>query len=224
MPNPTSDSQDPQLLLRTLHDEKLGIERMADTIRLLQRLLAPMALSRAARIAMHSISSDCAHLLRTYHDLSESAAQQVLCTVELDLSSLIRRTTAHHAAYALARGIRLGFQCKPGALIAKVDPVLIERLLDNLLSNAINHTRRGGMVQVKLVLKGSAIQLSVRDNGSGIDRSLLPHIFDPYVTSRAGGSGLGLPNVKHIAELHHGSVRCASKLGIGTLMIVQLPL
>ncbi len=214
---------DPQLLLRVLHDEKLGIERMADSARVLQRMLRTLSLSRDAYIAMNSISTGCEHLLRAYRDLSETAAQQSIYPVELDLCALVRRVTAQHMATALTRSIRLSFRGPKHALCARVDPVLMERLLSNLISNALRHARRCGTVAVKLSHEGGEIRLSVRDNGQGVARQLLPHIFEPYVTGPGGGSGLGLSNVKNIAVLHGGSVRCHTRQGAGTLMVVTIP-
>lgn len=214
-----------QSLLRILHDEKLGVERMADSARLLRRILGPMALPEDANRAMCSITRGCAHLLQAYRELSETHAMRGLCPVRTNVTALVRRTAAQYMATALLRNVRLCCRCAPDDWEAELDPVLMERLLSNLIANALHHARRGGWVQVKLSRREDCLVLSVRDNGRGIAKSLLPRIFDPYVVGGPReGSGLGLANVQRIAALHGGSARCASREGVGTLMTVSIPL
>ncbi|HEX8922382.1 MAG TPA: ATP-binding protein, partial [Pyrinomonadaceae bacterium] len=101
----------------------------------------------------------------------------------------------------------------------------------NLLSNAIKFTPRGGRVQVRLERINSHIEIAVSDTGSGINPKFLPHVFDRFrqadqsTTREYGGLGLGLAIVRHLVELHGGTVRAESHgEGKGATFIVMLPL
>jgi signal transduction histidine kinase/CheY-like chemotaxis protein len=132
---------------------------------------------------------------------------------------------------AAARGVQL-----VTALDAATGPVLgdasrLQQVMWNLLSNAIKFTAKGGTVQVALQQVSSHIEISVADTGIGIEPEFLPHVFDRFrqaeaaTTRRHGGLGLGLSIVKHVIELHGGSVRAASPgVGQGARFVVQLPL
>jgi two-component system sensor histidine kinase ResE len=103
----------------------------------------------------------------------------------------------------------------------------IERLLDNLIENALRHTGSGGSVTVAARAHGRWLVFEVSDQGGGIPSEELPYIFDRFYRARSSdgtrGSGLGLAIVKAIAESHAGEVSVESKLGVGTTFRVELP-
>jgi CheY-like chemotaxis protein len=106
----------------------------------------------------------------------------------------------------------------------------LQQLASNLLSNAVKFTPERGQVQVTLLKNGERVQLVVRDNGLGISPEFLPHVFDRFTQAdttsarRAGGLGIGLALVRHIALLHGGQVRADSPgLGKGATFTVDLP-
>ncbi len=106
----------------------------------------------------------------------------------------------------------------------------LQQLASNLLSNAVKFTPERGVVQVSLQKNGERVQLVVKDNGLGIAAEFLPHVFDRFTQAdttsarRAGGLGIGLALVRHIALLHGGQVRADSPgLGKGATFTVDLP-
>jgi CheY-like chemotaxis protein len=110
------------------------------------------------------------------------------------------------------------------------DPVRLQQIVWNLLSNAVKFTGAEGVVRVVLSEQPSHVELSVSDNGEGIDPVQLPHLFeryrqaDPSPTRRHGGLGLGLAIVKDLVELHGGSVEAHSEgIGKGARFVVRLP-
>src|SRR3970282_1265328 len=110
------------------------------------------------------------------------------------------------------------------------DPGRLQQLVSNLLSNAVKFTQEKGQVHAKLLKNGERVQLVVRDNGQGISPEFLPHVFDRFTQAdttsarRAGGLGIGLALVRHIALLHGGQVRADSPgLGRGAPSTVDLP-
>src|SRR5207245_1440872 len=100
----------------------------------------------------------------------------------------------------------------------------------NLLSNAIKFTPKGGRIQVSLERVNSHLEVCVADNGQGIKPEFLPHVFERFrqadsaTTRRHGGLGLGLSIVKHLIELHGGSIRAKSAgEGRGATFCIELP-
>jgi signal transduction histidine kinase len=131
---------------------------------------------------------------------------------------------------AAAKGIRLEtlFDSTAGSISG--DPSRLQQVMMNLLSNAIKFTERGGKVEVLLERVDAYIEISVTDTGVGIRSEFVPFVFDRFrqadasTTRRHGGLGLGLSIVKHLVELHGGSVRVASRgEGQGATFAVQLP-
>jgi signal transduction histidine kinase/CheY-like chemotaxis protein len=132
---------------------------------------------------------------------------------------------------AAAKGIRLESLLDSTAGPISGDPNRMQQVMWNLLSNAIKFTARGGKVQVLLERVNSHIEVSVADTGAGIRPEFLPFVFDRFrqadasTTRRHGGLGLGLSIVKHLVELHGGSVRAHSPgEGAGATFTVNLPL
>ena len=112
------------------------------------------------------------------------------------------------------------------ALTVEADMRLLERMLFNLLGNAIKHTRPDGHITVSVRQEGPSAILTIVDDGEGIPKEKLPFIFDEfYKGSESGsGTGIGLALVKAVADLHHGSVHVDSTLGAGSTFTLRMPL
>jgi PAS domain S-box-containing protein len=130
-----------------------------------------------------------------------------------------------------ARGVRVQKVMDTGPVSIPGDPVRLQQVVWNLLSNAIKFTPRGGRVQVRSERVNSHLEIIVSDTGQGISADFLPHVFDRFrqadqKTSRQhGGMGLGLSIVRHLVELHGGTVRAASEgIGQGATFTVMLPI
>jgi signal transduction histidine kinase len=116
-------------------------------------------------------------------------------------------------------------------MVVPGDPDRLRQITWNLLANAVRFTPTGGRVRVRLTREGSGARLQVEDTGPGIDPAFLPYIFDPFrqadssMTRPHGGLGLGLAIVRHLVELHGGTV-AAESAGPhgGAVFTVRLPL
>ena len=114
---------------------------------------------------------------------------------------------------------------------AEVDPGQIGQVLHNILLNARQAMPEGGIIKVhaeNVDLKTAAgidsrVRISIRDYGCGIPDDVLPRIFDPYFTTKPGGSGLGLATAYAIIAKHGGNLSVESKSGDGTVFIIDLP-
>ncbi|HEY9501596.1 MAG TPA: PAS domain S-box protein [Pyrinomonadaceae bacterium] len=132
---------------------------------------------------------------------------------------------------AEAKGVRIQKIVDTGAVSVTGDPVRLQQIVWNLLSNAIKFTPRNGRVQIRLERVDSHVEIVVNDTGQGIEADFLPHVFDRFRqadqrTSRQhGGMGLGLAIVRHLVELHGGSVDARSPgEGQGATFTVLLPI
>jgi signal transduction histidine kinase/CheY-like chemotaxis protein len=131
---------------------------------------------------------------------------------------------------ARARAIRLEVSIDPRADLVSGDAGRLQQVIWNLLSNAIKFTASGGRVQVRLENAGSNVELTVTDDGPGIDPGFLPHVFERFrqadssSTRSHGGLGLGLAIVRHLVELHGGTVAAHNRPdGPGAVFRVRLP-
>jgi len=129
-----------------------------------------------------------------------------------------------------AKGIHIRKVLDPSAGPINGDPQRLQQIVWNLLSNAIKFTPKDGKVQVLLESVNSHVEISVADSGIGIDAQFLPHVFERFrqadasTTRRFGGLGLGLSIVKHLVELHGGTVGVKSAgENLGTTFSVRFP-
>ena len=112
------------------------------------------------------------------------------------------------------------------ALIVQGDPLRLQQVLSNLLTNASKYSDDGGWVRLLVAREGTSVTVRVQDGGHGIPREMLRRVFDPFVqaSAAAGGLGLGLTVVKRLVESHHGTVDARSEgPGAGTEFLVRLP-
>jgi len=130
-----------------------------------------------------------------------------------------------------AKGVRMQKVIDTGAISIPGDPARLQQVVWNLLSNAIKFTPRGGRVQIRSERVNSHLEIVVSDTGQGISADFLPHVFDRFrqadqKTSRQhGGMGLGLAIVRHLVELHGGTVNAISEgEGRGATFTVTLPI
>jgi len=106
------------------------------------------------------------------------------------------------------------------------DPGQIHQVLVNLTVNAMQALPEGGMITIRTALKGKNIEISVADNGIGMDPELIPKIFIPFFTTKEidQGTGLGLSVVHGIVTTHNGKIKVESKPGRGSVFRVSLPI
>ncbi|HKF75752.1 MAG TPA: HAMP domain-containing sensor histidine kinase [Candidatus Dormibacteraeota bacterium] len=143
---------------------------------------------------------------------------------DVDLDGLVHDTVAAFAATAEAAGIALTGDVDPAAATAHLDPARIRRVLSNLVSNALRHTRTGGSVRVAARPDGGSVVVTVADTGEGIPPELLPHVFERFVRAEGSpGSGLGLAIARDVVTAHGGSIDIDSSPGAGTTVRVSLP-
>ena len=146
----------------------------------------------------------------------------------VELASKIERTFRQEAA---ARGLELTVAAEPDLPKISSGASLLERMMENLVSNAIKYTPKGGSVIVEVVRKDAdRVQIRVKDSGIGIPEAEQSKLFQEFFRASnakkatRSGTGLGLALVKRAVERHNGSIRVDSQEGKGTTVLVDLPL
>jgi PAS domain S-box-containing protein len=149
----------------------------------------------------------------------------------IDLAPVVEAARDAVRPTAEAKGIQLRTSLAEGQCSIKGDSNRLRQVVWNLLLNAIKFTPRGGSVDANLHCQNSSVVLTVSDTGEGIEAEFLPHVFDRFrqaegsISRRQGGLGLGLAVVRHLVELHGGTVHAASEgKGKGATFTVELPL
>ena len=142
----------------------------------------------------------------------------------VDLSALIRRVVKQFEPLVHRDGIEIETRIADGCRIPG-NAELLERMVYNLIDNALRHTGEKRKIDVSLI-RGETITFEVRDYGEGIEESDLPHIWEKYYTKRQRGnksvSGLGLAIVKQIAEIHDAEYGVDSKKDEGSGFWIKL--
>jgi len=125
-------------------------------------------------------------------------------------------------------GIQLHLDLGEGLPRVQCDPSQIEQVLLALVMNAIDAMPRGGnlWLQTRVTPAGNALEIEVRDDGCGIPTEILAHMFEPFLTTKESGKGvgLGLAVSRSIVERHHGNIAVESEPGKGTTFFIRLPL
>ncbi len=155
--------------------------------------------------------------LLDYAKPTEISRQSLSCRELIDTSiRLVERD-------ALQKRVRIHALVEPENLALEVDPDRFAQILLNLYLNAIQAMNEGGTLSVEAVCEEGFVILKIADTGSGISPEDLPHIFDPYFTTKPKGVGLGLANVHKLVEAHGGRIEARSMPGNGTVFTIRIP-
>ncbi|MBE6238077.1 MAG: response regulator [Bacteroidales bacterium] len=144
----------------------------------------------------------------------------------VNISSLVKVVLSRHEWLFENKKITLGVDV-PEELVVEADQSKLEKIFDNLLSNAYKHTDIGGKVDIRASVAGETVCIVIEDNGAGIPEHKLPYIFERFFTGRSYdmySSGVGLSYVRSLVELHGGSISAESEFGRFTKIQVLLPL
>jgi signal transduction histidine kinase/CheY-like chemotaxis protein len=151
--------------------------------------------------------------------------------MRIDVPSAVAAAVESALPVAESKGLRIrsSIEALDGSFVG--DPGRFSQIVDNLLSNALKFTPRGGAIDVTLQQLGERLELRIADTGEGIPAEFLPHLFDRFrqgdssAARRFGGLGLGLALVKQLTELHGGTVEAKSEgISKGSTFVVRLPL
>lgn len=172
-----------------------------------------------------------AQLIEDIFDVARiSTGVLLLALREVEIVPLMRAGIEAIAPAAQAKGVCLEAELDPAVGTISADPERVQQIVLNLLSNAVKFTPRGGRIAIRAERREGSVRIQVSDTGQGIRADFLPFIFDRYrqadssVTRTHGGLGLGLAIVRHLVELHGGTITAESDgEGRGATFTVTLP-
>jgi two-component system CheB/CheR fusion protein len=230
-----ADRRKDEFMAMLSHELRNPLSPIRNSLFILER--APLGSEQAQR-AKAVITRQVEQLTRIVDDLLDvtrvSRGKLQVKRRPLELGELLRRTVEDHRLLIANAGLELDVRLPSRPLWVDGDPARLAQALGNVLANATKFTSRGGHILVALEESaapfGMAV-LRVRDDGVGIERALLPRLFEPFeqadrtLDRGRGGLGLGLALVKGLVEQHGGEVHAESDgPGKGAEFIIQLPL
>lgn len=226
------DERRRELLENVSHDLRTPLTSMQGYLEIL--LVREGQLSAAERLSYLQVANrQCERLGRLVQSLFEltklEAMDRARDSEVFPLPELVQDVVQKFELNAEKRGVRLDAGFDPDCPQVFGDIGLIERLLENLIENALRHTPAGGEVHVHIEPSADGVVLRIADTGEGIPADQLAGIFDRYYqvdrgeSGNTGSSGLGLAIVRRIIALHGGEISVESQPGQGTCFIVQLP-
>jgi signal transduction histidine kinase len=184
-----------------------------------------------------SLASETRRLRDILEDFLRFAGRLKLQREPTDLNALVDQVADFFAAQAQAAAIHIRTTLAARPAVAHVDGDLLKQALLNLMINAVHAMTaareksrpHGGAdelllrTQLRRVPGGSEIEIHVTDTGPGIDAAILPRLFEPYFSTRRGGTGLGLPTARRIVEEHGGRITVHTEPGRGSDFAIILP-
>ncbi len=173
------------------------------------------------------------HLLQLVDDVLDvsklEAGRVELQETEVEIPSVVRNATRVGQALAEKTGVKLREEISAGLPLIYGDARRLQQAVLNLVSNAVKFTPQGGEVRVTAIETANGIEIGVTDTGIGMPAEQIPVALEPFrqiasqFRSKFSGTGLGLPIVKDLVELHGGTLDIDSRVNVGTTVTIRLP-
>ncbi len=205
---------------RVAHDVRNPLSSIKMQTQLLQSQV-PAGSDEAAVLA--AVLRDVNQLDSVVRDLLETARPEAPTLEDVVLADLVRASAEPFRAQLTHRRIELTLTVDGQAPPLRLDPSRIRRALVNVLANAAEATRAGGSILVVTRSDVHEQTIEVADDGVGIDPAVVDRVFDPFVSTKPDGVGLGLVNAKAIVESHGGRITLEPRAPHGTLVTIRLP-
>ena len=227
----TADRAKDEFLAVLSHELRTPLNAVYGWARLLQDHQLDQAATTRAIDAIVRNSQAQVQLIDDLLDVSRIVTGKLRLDVrQVDLTEVINEALDAVTPAAEAKGLRIQKVLDPRAGPVTGDPNRLQQVVWNLLINAVKFTPRGGQIQVSLQRGGSHVEIIVSDTGQGISAEVLPHVFERFQqgdstsTRPHTGLGVGLALVRHLVELHGGTVEASSAgAGRGATFTVELP-
>ncbi len=171
-----------------------------------------------------AIRTECQQLEQLLNDFLHFARGLELSPEPVDLSALVREFIQFQQPRTARQQVEISPHLASGLPLVQLDPSQMRGVLLNLTVNAMQAMPEGGTLEFQTFHEGDRVVLVVIDSGQGIDLRYLPRIFDPFFSTKPGGSGLGLPTVRKVIQAHGGSITCESEPRRGTRFRIDFPI
>ncbi|MFV3329953.1 KinB sensor domain-containing domain [Pseudomonas sp. NY15437] len=215
-------------VLRASHELRTPMTGMHMAFGLLAERLKFPEESRE-RDLVRTVDEEMHRLVRLINDLLNfsryQSGTQKLDLQLRDVGDLLRQAHARYASAAAEKRIELDLEIADDLPPINIDRTQIERVLDNLIGNALRHTPEGGTIRLQARCQEERVAIAVEDSGDGIPLSQQGRIFEPFVQvgRKKGGVGLGLALCREIVQLHGGRIALRSQQGKGSRFYLLLP-
>ncbi|MFQ5898801.1 MAG: nitrogen regulation protein NR(II) [Candidatus Methylomirabilia bacterium] len=207
------------------HEVKNPLHALSLNLHLMEKELASAHPSSAeVKGYLGIFSSEVQRIHRIVENFLRFSKPSIPEVKPLDLNALVERVLSLVAFEAADHGIAIETQFDAVLDSVPGDEGQLAQLFLNLVINALQAMPSGGTLAVTTQLQNGWAEVGVKDTGEGIQKEILPHVFDPYFTTQQGGVGLGLAIAHRIVEAHQGTIDVESEAGKGTVMVVRLPL
>lgn len=199
-----------------------------------ERLKAEAAvLGPSGQQLLDVIENNALRLLRLVNDILSlirlEEGRAALSKKPVDMAHFLKHTAASMKHLAALKGVHLDLQEPTGDLLINADPDALEKIVSNVIANAIKFTPPDGRIDISAAREAQMVTITVSDTGIGIPAEQLPHIFDRFyqvdgsATRRHQGLGLGLALVRELITRHGGDVTATSDTGQGTTFVLRFP-
>jgi signal transduction histidine kinase len=195
----------------------LNLQLLAEDFQEPQSQRERRALNRIQRL-----QNECQHLVDVSNDFLRFARVKDLTRVPTDLSKLIEEMVDFFGPTARAANIEIKCYLPADLPQVRLDRDLFKQALLNLMLNAEQAMPTGGELTIQAARQGEGIVLSLIDTGKGMTAEVLARVFQPFFSTRQGGTGLGLPVTRKIIEAHGGRIEAQSEPGCGTKFTLHL--
>jgi signal transduction histidine kinase len=212
-----------ELISNVSHDLRTPLSSMQGY---LEMLMSPNTQAEARSNYVDIAFKHCrrlTQLVKELFELSKLDAGRITPEREdFSLAELLQDVVQKYSLNAQQKNIQLSTAANSQLYMVNADIALIERVLENLIDNALRYTPNGGQVQLSLLQQENTIEVGVKDTGIGLAEEDLPHIFERYYSTQKPteyhqqSTGLGLAIVKRILELHNSVITVESQPNVGT--------
>jgi len=208
------------------HEIKNPLSTIKVNLKLTQEQLERMqdANARRALRKISIIQAETDRLDTILDDFLHYVGKTELQTERVNINEMVTDLIDFYSPQAHSHKITLRQGLDPQPIYCKLDVGMFKQVLLNIFVNAQQAMPQGGDLMVLTRQENGWAVIQVNDTGSGIKTEHLQRIFEPYYSTRAKGSGLGLPTAKKIVEAHQGLLQVDSELGRGSSFTIRLPL
>ncbi len=176
------------------------------------------------RESAEKILDEARRLEATVQEVQDYCNLPPAVLAEHDIASLFESAVSDTKEYADERNIHVRYEVTEGTgSRVFLDQKLMGQALALLIENAADFSYDGGIVTLKAAIDDRTVTIEITDEGAGIDRENLPFILDPFFSTRAKGSGMGLAIVERVVQEHYGQIDVDSEVGMGTTVRLILP-
>ncbi len=207
------------------HEIRNPLTSIRGFIQLLRPYLLDVGKEEYARIILTEIDRANDIIYEFLNSSKPSAPMKQLISLDLIIKEIVLLTESE----ALMRNCEIKSECYSTNNLVSIDVKQIKQVILNIVKNALDaiedvQGERRGLIQMITQRSDQYVQITIRDNGKGMEKSTMSRLFDPFFTTKEAGTGLGLSVSYRIVRNHSGTIRVDSQPGVGTEFIIYLPL